>query len=99
MYARRSCPSRLELYWSGRIRELSIRLHERMCAFHEPSGQLGEVLAKSRDIVSLSFLLPSAFLVLPGAFGGDREFRGGSAIRQLLGFGVLPNKSDNRKAD
>ena len=43
------------------------------------------------------FLFPLVFVVLPRPRGRDGKFRYGSAVRQLLGFGVPADESDNRK--
>lgn len=45
----------------------------------------------------LGLFFPLVVLVLPGFLGRDGELRDWGAIRQILGFGVLAEESDDRK--
>jgi hypothetical protein len=72
-------------------------LHEHVSAFHQTVGQLLEAFAESSDVVPLRLFFPLVVLVFPGFFGRDRELCDGSAIRQILGFGVFADESDYRK--
>ena len=74
-----------------------LALHKNVSAFSEPVRQLREALAESGDVMPLGLFFPLVVLVLPGLLGRDGELRDRSAIRQILGFGVLANESDDRK--
>ena len=74
-----------------------LALHEDVSAFHEPVGQLLEAFAERDDVMPLGLFFPLIVLVLPRLFGRDGELRDRGAIRQIFGFGVLADKSDDRK--
>jgi hypothetical protein len=72
-------------------------LHEHVCAFYQARRHLGEALSEREDVVPLRSLFPRAFLVLPGLSGRHRKLCDGGAVRQLLGFGVAADESDDCK--
>ena len=72
-------------------------LHKHVRAFHKAVRQLLEAFAESGDVMPLGLFFPLVVLVLPGLLGRDGEFGDRCAIRQILGFGVLADESDDRK--
>jgi hypothetical protein len=68
-----------------------------MYSFDEPFRRLRKACAEGDDIVPLCFVFPFFVLVFPRLLRSDAELYDGCAVREVLGFCVLANKSDDRK--
>jgi hypothetical protein len=76
---------------------VELTLYEDMCSFGESVGHLRKRCAEGNDVMALRFFSPRIVLGLPRFLSRDAELDHGNAVREMLCFCILADKSDDRE--